>query len=270
MTSICPPVSVNITTYNRAHLLERCIGSVLKQTYQNLEIVIVDDCSVDNTSEVVHKYQKTDNRIKYIRHEYNKKLPSARNTAWKNSSGEYIAFMDDDDEWIDKDKIRKQVDIFENACDDKLAIVCTSVRLYSDRETFVDKIILKPKKLKNIILSRNGIIYTPTVMTKKIIIEKVGGFDVNLSRGVDSDFYRMCIVRFGYDVYFMIDVTTGVHEYGDDRITPQKSKASLIKTRDANAYLVKKYLKYYFLHPKPFLVRMKNILKTQIQIKMAS
>ena len=80
-------VSVNITTYNREKLLPRCLESVLSQSYEKIEIIIVDDCSSDNTSRVIEEYQKKDCRIKYIRHETNKKLATARNTAWQNSKG---------------------------------------------------------------------------------------------------------------------------------------------------------------------------------------
>ena len=90
-------VSVNITTFNRAHLLPRCLDSILTQSYKNLEIIIVDDCSTDYTEEVVKKYQAKDSRIKYFKHEKNMGNAHARNTALKNCSGFYVAFMDDDD-----------------------------------------------------------------------------------------------------------------------------------------------------------------------------
>src|SRR6056297_2055943 len=115
MGDIEPLVSVNLTTYNRAHLLHRAIKSVLNQAYKNLEIIIVDDGSDDNTYEVLENLGKNDNRINYIKHAKNRGNAAARNTALKNSSGEYIAFMDDDDEWIDPHKIEKQISIFLNS-----------------------------------------------------------------------------------------------------------------------------------------------------------
>ena len=259
-------VSVNITTYNRAHLLPRCLDSVLRQSYENMEIVIVDDCSGDNTTEVVDEYRQKDSRVKYIRHETNKRNAHARNTALDNCTGHYVAFMDDDDEWIDKDKIKKQVEIFENSNDEKLGIICSSVRLFSNEQTYQDKKLQKPKDLVSMILKGNGYIYSPTVLTKREIIQKVGGFDTNLPRGIDSDFYRMCILKFGYDVHFMEDVTTGIHEYGEDRITPQQSASALAKTRYAHFYLLKKYLRYYLFSPKSLVLRTRNILKAQLQI----
>ena len=131
--------------------------------------------------------------------------------------------MDDDDEWIDENKIEKQINIFENSNDDKLGIVCSSVRIYSSKSAYEEKIIQKPINLITTILKGNSYIYNSTVITKRDIMICVGGFDVNLPRGVDSDFYRRCIINLGCSAHFMQEVTTGVHEYGEDRMTPTDS-----------------------------------------------
>ena len=97
-------------------------------------------------------------------------------------------------------------------------------------------------------------------MTKLSIMKEVSGFDVKLPRGIDSDFYRMCIVKKGYDVYIMNDITTAVHEYGDDRITPQNNIKSMLKTIYANLYLLKKYYFYFMIYPKALFKRVKTIV----------
>lgn len=91
-----PRVSVIITTYNRADLLPRAVNSVLAQTFTDYEIIIVDDCSQDDTREVTRGF--SDPRIRLIRHETNQGAAAARNTGIANARGEYIAFLDDDDE----------------------------------------------------------------------------------------------------------------------------------------------------------------------------
>ena len=91
-------VSVIIPTYNRAYLISRAINSVLNQTYQDFEIIIVDDGSTDNTEEVIKEFQEKDERIKYIRHKNNKGEAAARNTGIKAAKNEYISFQDSDDE----------------------------------------------------------------------------------------------------------------------------------------------------------------------------
>ena len=92
-----PRVSVVITTYNRASLLPRAVYSVLAQTYEDYELVIVDDCSTDDTPEVVRTF--ADSRIRAIRHADNMGQSAAVNTGIRLARGEYIAFLDDDDEW---------------------------------------------------------------------------------------------------------------------------------------------------------------------------
>jgi glycosyltransferase involved in cell wall biosynthesis len=237
-------ISVNITTYNRAHLLSRCLDSVISQTYPNVEIILVDDCSDDNTTEVVKEYQKDRNNIHYIKHNVNKGLAFARNTALKNSSGFYIAFMDDDDVWIDNHKLKKQVEIFKNSPDTNLAIVCSSVQLIDEKKNFRQKIIIRPENLCDQILKGNGIIYSPTVLTLRSIANKIGGFDTRIPRGIDSDFYRTCIVKYGFDVFFMKEITTAIHEYGDDRITPQDNLASIEKSISSIEIFFTKFNKY--------------------------
>ena len=101
-----PKVSVVITTYNRAALLPRAIRSVLAQTYEDYELIIVDDCSTDDTPEVVQRF--ADSRIRAVRHSDNRGQSAAVNTGIRLARGEYIAFLDDDDEWVDR-KLSRQV-----------------------------------------------------------------------------------------------------------------------------------------------------------------
>ena len=84
-------VSVIIPTYNRAHLIGRAVQSVLNQTYQDFEIIIVDDGSTDDTYSLITSYIRNE-KIKYIKHNSRKGAQAARNTGIKNASSEYIAF----------------------------------------------------------------------------------------------------------------------------------------------------------------------------------
>ena len=242
-------VSINITTYNRADLLPRCLDSILKQSYENIELIVVDDASGDKTETIVRAYQKKDPRIKYFKHEKNMGNAYARNTAWKNCTGEFVAFMDDDDEWVDDDKIKKQVEIFENDKNGKIGIVCSSVNLIDADGNIVPKIIKHSKNIKNTILAGNGIIYSPTVMTRKSLLDKTGGFDTKQKRGVDSSFYRECIIRHGYEVHFLSDITTNVYEYGSDRMTNFISIKPIVNMVKTDMYIIRKYFKSYLLNP---------------------
>lgn len=105
-----PLISVVIPTYNRGKLILRSINSVLNQTYKNIELIVVDDCSTDNTADVVKNIG--DKRIKYIKLEKNSGACVARNRGIDKANGEYIAFNDSDDVWH-SDKLEKQIACLE-------------------------------------------------------------------------------------------------------------------------------------------------------------
>ena len=92
-------ISVVIPVYNSAKWLPSCIESALNQTYSNLELIIVDDGSSDNSLEILRQYEQQDSRIKLICHENNLGVGAARNTGLQNVTGDYITFLDSDDEW---------------------------------------------------------------------------------------------------------------------------------------------------------------------------
>jgi glycosyltransferase involved in cell wall biosynthesis len=100
-----PLISVIIPTYNRAHLIKRSAKSVLNQTYKNLELIIIDDGSTDNTKEVINSLN--DKRIVYVKQE-NQGVSMARNNGVATAKGKYIAFQDSDDVWH-LDKLEKQL-----------------------------------------------------------------------------------------------------------------------------------------------------------------
>lgn len=92
-------VSIITPTWNCGRFIAETIESVLSQTYENWELIIVDDCSTDNTKEIVERYRKQDSRIKYSCLERNSGAAVARNTALKLAKGRWIAFLDSDDLW---------------------------------------------------------------------------------------------------------------------------------------------------------------------------
>lgn len=102
-----PQVSVVIPTYNRANLISRSIMSVLSQTYQDFEIIVVDDASTDGTKDVVKSF--ADSRIRYLRNKKNRGPSIARNIGIHKSVGKTIAFLDSDDEWKSM-KLEKQIE----------------------------------------------------------------------------------------------------------------------------------------------------------------
>lgn len=105
-------VSVVIPVYNVEHYLERCVQSVLRQTYKDLEIILVDDGSPDDCGEICDQLASQDSRILVV-HQQNMGLSEARNTGIRRATGDYIIFFDSDDEWLLDDGVEKVV----KACD---------------------------------------------------------------------------------------------------------------------------------------------------------
>ncbi|WP_286831843.1 MULTISPECIES: glycosyltransferase [Acinetobacter] len=100
LKNVKPLVTVYIPTYNRVNLLKRAVESVRQQTYTNVEIIIVDDCSTDGTYEYLKNISKQDSRIKFFLKEKNSGACVSRNIAIKNATGEFITGLDDDDYFL--------------------------------------------------------------------------------------------------------------------------------------------------------------------------
>lgn len=180
-----PKVSIVIPTYNRVEFLPKAIQSVLNQTYRDWEMIIVDDGSIDKTEEIVKGYKES--RIRYIVHKYNLGLSAARNTGIKNSRGEYIAFLDSDDEWF-PEKISCQMNIFQKE-DSKCGVICTSGYMIKNDKIKGVKAI--PANLGNFyekFLFEN-ITWTSNVLAKKECFKKAGLFDENLESCEDWDMW---------------------------------------------------------------------------------
>ena len=99
-----PKVSVIIPVYNVEKYLKHCLDSVCNQTFKDIEIIIINDCSPDNSLQIIKEYQQKDDRIVLVDLKQNGGLANARNTGIKNSKCKYITFVDSDD-WVSKDYI---------------------------------------------------------------------------------------------------------------------------------------------------------------------
>ena len=117
-----PLVSVVVPTFNRGHLLPRCVESILAQSYQNLEVFVVDDGSTDDTSEVVGGLA-ADARVRYLPLETNQGANAARNAGIRQSTGAFVAFLDSDDEWL-PEKLATQVETFRSLPEQFGAVYC--------------------------------------------------------------------------------------------------------------------------------------------------
>ncbi|MBR3836883.1 MAG: glycosyltransferase family 2 protein [Clostridia bacterium] len=184
-------ISVVIPTHNRADLLPRAIKSVQAQTWKDLEIVVVSDGSEDNTKEVVNELAKDDARIRFIEYFPAKGGNIARNTGIENASGEFVAFLDDDDEFM-PEKLEKQMAVMES--DPEIGLVYTGVRILYVNEQVTYRTNPKAQgDLSKEILLDNSVGTTSTVMARKDLLLKAGMFDINLRALQDFDLWiRVC------------------------------------------------------------------------------
>ncbi|MCK4325602.1 glycosyltransferase family 2 protein [bacterium] len=185
-----PEVSVIVPTYNREHLIGSAIQSVLNQTYQDFEIIIVDDGSTDNTEEVVKSFN--DERIQYIRHRENWGAPAARNTGIRVARGEYIAFQDSDDEWL-PEKLEKQIKIFKNVSPE-VGVVYTDLWIMGKdgKKKYFHSPKIMPEDgivYKKILNYKVGSISDGSAMIRRNCLDKVGVFDERMPRLQDLEFF---------------------------------------------------------------------------------
>lgn len=116
-----PRVSVVIPTYERADLVGRAVDSALAQTVEDVEVIVVDDGSTDGTREAVAA--KSDPRVRSLEHESNRGVSAARNTGIEAASGEYVAFLDSDDEWLPR-KLERQLAALDDRGDGWVGAYC--------------------------------------------------------------------------------------------------------------------------------------------------
>ncbi len=189
-------VSVILPTYNRCNLLKRAIESVLSQTYKNLELIIINDASTDKTEEVVNNYN--DNRVKYFKNKENKGLSFNRNLGIKKSRAKYVAFLDDDDEWLPT-KLKKQMALIKKSKFNPMLVYCWMQYKSGDGELLHTR---KPEYKGNIFkdtLVRQPIGNGSTWLVKKEVFNKIGYFDEDLSRGIDGDLIRRLTINYSID-----------------------------------------------------------------------
>ncbi len=203
-------VSIIIPTYNRAHLIERSIRSILNQTYEDFELLIVDDGSTDNTKEVVEGI--VDARIRYISCATNGGAAKARNVGIAEAKYDYIAFQDSDDEWH-PDKLEKQMKVMETASPDTGLVYCEYHYngLNGMEDICPDQKIPLEQKRGNIFpqLLAGNMIGTPVMLVKRECFDKVGGFNENFP--CMEDYELVLRIAREYRIEFIPEVLLEVH-----------------------------------------------------------
>jgi glycosyltransferase involved in cell wall biosynthesis len=190
-------VSIIIPTFNRPTYLRNAIDSILNQTFQDFELIVVDDASTAETLDVIRSFH--DDRIKYFHHETRKGGAAARNTGIVNSKCEYIAFLDDDDEWF-PDKLAKQMDLLL-ASPPAVGCVYTGYVIQDSLTGKINGQMIPQKRgdLSKDLRISNCIGGTSTALIRKKCLEKVGLFDETLPSFQDYDLWIRLSEWFQFD-----------------------------------------------------------------------
>ena len=200
-------VSVIIPTYNRGNLIIKSIKSVLNQTFKNLEVIVIDDGSSDNTEHLVNKI--TDKRLKYVKLSSNKGSSNARNIGIKNANGQFISFQDSDDIFY-PNKIEKQLKniINRNSILDfcKINVIYNSTYSYLIPNKRQENSILKGD-IFNELISRGNFISTQSMLIRTNYMKK-HLFDIDMPRLQDYDVILGMIpkVKISYTKEVLVDL----------------------------------------------------------------
>ena len=239
ISEIPPVVSVMMPTFNRAHLIPTAIASVLEQDFKDLELVVVDDGSRDETEKVIREIQKQDDRLRYVRLPENRGIGMARDTALHNSRGRFIGFADSDDLWL-PGKLGLQVGFME-----KYSRVDM---LFGD---FWNLDHRNEERRGNFALGQRGLAYLQTeqveehlwivnsgmeygllvkmfiqlgtVLLRSEILKNTGGFNRALSGPEDFEFCwraAVCGVRYAYTDHKLVE-----RHVGETSITANREKS---------------------------------------------
>jgi GDPmannose 4,6-dehydratase len=192
-----PLVSVVVPTYNYGRFLGEMLDSLLAQTYQNWECVVIDDGSTDNTKEVVARYSETDGRIRYISQE-NRGQPAALNTGLRNFAGEYLQILDADD-LIETRKLERQVESLEKH--PEVDIVYSRALFFMEEEAgareYEERALPSfgvPGQSGEVLpeMLRSNIMTVNAPLVRRRTVEAVGLFDEELSPMQDWDYWLRC------------------------------------------------------------------------------
>jgi glycosyltransferase involved in cell wall biosynthesis len=189
-----PRVTVVIPTFDRSQTILDSVNSVLRQSFTDFELIVVDDCSTDDTLSVLDRIE--DRRLRVVTHTANRGAGGARNTGIDNAKGALVAFQDSDDEWLPS-KLEKQVLALDAKGDDWIAVYCGLLVVRDLRQDGDDR--FRPRYIPDPRISpvsghisssllRGSFVSTQTLIVRRAALDRVGRFDETLSALEDWDF----------------------------------------------------------------------------------
>lgn len=238
-----PRVTVVITTCRRPVPLMRAISSVLAQDYESFELLVIDDCVADETREAALSFD--DERVRYVPQDQNTGVAGARNRGMREAKGEFIAFLDDDDEWR-PGKLSRQIELMDSA-GQETGLVYTGMTVIGPDGESRQVLAERGGSLLPEMLARNVVCATSSVVIRKKVIDEVGFFDETFPAIEDYEYWIRVAAR--YDLGFNAEPLV---RYYDDQPAPsddqqrrsQRWRANL----QAREQLYRRYLSHMQVH----------------------
>ncbi|PJA45297.1 hypothetical protein CO174_03890 [Candidatus Uhrbacteria bacterium CG_4_9_14_3_um_filter_50_9] len=238
-----PLISIIIPTYNAASTLPRALESALSQSIQNLEILVVDDASTDETQELIQRYMDRDDRVHYYRLKENSGgAAKPKNVGVMHARGSYIAILDADDEWMET-KLEKQLQLFQESTNTRLGFVGAHALLV-ENGTETLKPVRNYTNILHHLLASDYMGSGSSTLYRKDVFDQVGGFDETLKSAQDLEMR----IRLAQQYDFAVPDSGPLLKY---HIRPGSVTRRLsVEQKDADhAYIIQKYRHLYEQNP---------------------
>jgi glycosyltransferase involved in cell wall biosynthesis len=229
----------------------------LNQTLLPSELIIIDDSTDKEIQKINAKFCESLPNCTYVYNEVNAGIARNRNKIIELSSFPIIALLDDDDLWCDRNKMDLQIKLLKSSGHQ---LICSpAIFSNSDTTIYPDRL---PHDLLSVLMTRNGVIHTSSVVFQRDFSKLVGAYDENLHRGVDSDLFRRMLINdqnaigICTDTYIFYRVSSG------DNITHRKGGREAWKILTLNLYVIFKYKAIFVRRPHLLIMRLLNTART--------
>lgn len=226
-----PLVSVIIPCYNSEKFLEEAVSSVLGQSYENIELIIVDDSSTDNSFRIASEISEMDKRVRVLRIAHSGLPAAARNAGIDKAKGDLIAFLDSDDKWV-KEKLKQQVDYFINKPDAvfvySMSITFGEVNVFSPMYELLP-IFFRAAKNKNDLLKKGNTIPLSSAVVRTEKIKEAGGFDEDPGLKAVEDYDLWLRLSDEGNFYFLPRIHTYYRIHGNQSSAGWSEKEERLK-----------------------------------------
>ena len=256
---MCPTVSIVIPAHNCEKYVGSAIRSVVLQTYDDFEIILIDDCSTDNTYELLKRLSGRDKRIKVYQNEHNLGPAGTRNYGVQLAKGKWIAFLDSDDLWK-KDKLEKQLNLASSVKEAKLLF--TGSAFIEADGTPIPYVLHVPKTIDHKTLLKQNLISCSSVLIDRELMLKYPMPDVD---GIHEDFATWLSILEEVPLAYGVDEPLLIYRRAVTSKSGKKSKSALMNWRTYEYVGMKGFSKIYNM----FFYTL-NGLRKNINIKLST